>query len=81
MSLGVLVLTLVLLVVLAGFAPLQGAADIGHGLQQRARVGVAGRVEHVGGDACFDEHAVVHHGHAIADVADHGEVVRDEDDG
>ena len=36
---------------------------------------------HFGGGALFDEAAVVHDGDAVADVADDGEVVGDEDDG
>ena len=51
-----------------------------HRRQQRLRVGVGGKVEHVVAGPDLDDLAEVHHGDAVAEVLDDGEVVGDEQD-
>ena len=51
----------------------------GHGLGQRPGVGVQGGAQDGFVGAGLDDFAQVHHRDGVADVADHGEVVADED--
>ena len=53
----------------------------GDGGEQSAGVGMRGAGEDVGDGAAFDDSSGIHDGDAVADAADHGEVVRDEEHG
>ena len=50
----------------------------GTAASKRARIGVARRGEHRLGRPALDDLAVMHHQHALAEIAHHREVVRDE---
>ena len=52
--------------------------EVGHRAQQRARVRMAGRAEHLGDRARLDDARGVHHRDALAGLRDHREVVGDE---
>ena len=53
----------------------------GDGAEQAAGVGVRGALEELAHGSAFDDSSGIHHGDAVADAADYGEVVRDEEHG
>ena len=61
--------------------PELAVADLGEGRRQRPRVRVRRGAEHVGGRALLDDPARVHDGEPVADLDQHGEIVRDEQHG
>ena len=57
---------------------LEAGVRLGHRRQQRLGIGVLRPQEQVGAVADFDDLAEIHHGDAVTDVLDDGDVVRDE---
>ena len=52
--------------------------ELGHGREQRLRVGMTGMIEHLLGRATFDDTAEIHHGDLIRQVLDNAQIVGDE---
>ena len=52
--------------------------ELGHGREQRLRVGMTGMIEHLLGRATFDDTAEIHHGNLIRQVLDNAQIVGDE---
>jgi len=50
-----------------------------HGSKQGLRIGVAGIGEQLGLVGDLDDTPEIHHSHAVADMGDDGEVMRDEE--
>lgn len=63
------------------FEKLDSRFDLGDGGEEFLGVGVFGVVEDAFGVAVFDDFSGIHDGDVVGDVADDGEVVRDEDHG
>ena len=59
----------------------QVAVHVGHRRHEGPRVGVPGAAGEVGGGQVLHDAARVHDQHPVADLADHGHVVADEQDG
>ncbi len=55
--------------------------QVGHGLQKAAGVGMCRRTKDFMPCAELDYAAGIHHGHAVGDLRNHGEIVRDEEHG
>ena len=58
--------------------PVEVGVHVGHGGDQRPRVGVPGAGGQLGGGQVLDDPAGVHHQHPVADLADDGDVVADQ---
>ena len=63
-----------------GHWPLAPAPNAGSGRQQRLGVRMARVIEDVVAPPHFDDPAEVHHRHPVTDLADGGEVMRDQHD-
>ena len=56
-------------------------AQVGHGGEKAARIGVHGPSEEVADRAGFHDEAAIHDDDAVGDFGDDAEIVGDEDDG
>ena len=62
----------------ADFFHARVGVELGHGREQRLRVGMTGMIEHLLGRATLDNTPEIHHGDLIRQVLDNPQIVGDE---